>query len=216
MNHNNTSSVQSCRIGGVYGITPDMPDTANLLDKTSQVLAGGVRLIQYRNKTADADLRYTQAKSLLQLCRQYNAPLIINDHIDLAMEIGADGVHVGEQDASVADARKLMGPEKIIGASCYNRLDLALTAQTEGVDYVAFGAFYPTTTKQNTAVAPLEILGQAKAALSIPVVSIGGINTANALALIQAGADAIAVSQALYRAEDICKTAKVFSGFFLR
>lgn len=216
MNHNNTSSVQSCRIGGVYGITPDRADTADLLSKTSQVLAGGVRLIQYRNKTADADLRNTQAKSLLQLCRQYDVPLIINDHIDLAMEIGADGVHVGEQDASVANTRKLMGPEKIIGASCYNRLDLALTAQTEGVDYVAFGAFYPTTTKQNTAVAPLEILGQAKAALSIPVVSIGGINTANALALIQAGADAIAVSQALYRAEDICKTAKVFSGFFLR
>ncbi|MCB1937535.1 MAG: thiamine phosphate synthase [Nitrosomonas sp.] len=217
MNHNNTSSVQSCRIGGVYGITPDRADTADLLSKTSQVLAGGVRLIQYRNKTADADLRNTQAKSLLQLCRQYDVPLIINDHIDLAMEIGADGVHVGEQDASVANTRKLMGPEKIIGASCYNRLDLALTAQAEGADYVAFGAFYPTTTKQNTVVAPLEILDQAnKAALSIPVVSIGGINTANALALIQAGADAIAVSQALYRAEDICKTAKVFSGFFLR
>lgn len=214
MNRDSKSGFQSCRISGIYGITPDMADTADLLDRTSQALAGGVRLLQYRNKTSDMELRYSQAKLLLQLCRQYDALLIINDHADLAREIGADGVHVGEHDAGVANVRKQIGQGKIIGVSCYNRLDLALTAQAQGVDYVAFGAFYPSMTKKNTVIASPGILGEAKAVLSVPVVCIGGINTTNAVPLIRAGADAIAVSQALYRAEDICRTAKVFSGLF--
>jgi len=216
MSFDNKNGFRSYRISGVYGITPGMADTAVLLDKTFHALAGGVRLIQYRNKTADMDLRRKQASLLLKLCRKYDVPLIVNDHIDLAMEIDADGVHVGEQDVSVANARKQLGSEKIIGTSCYNKLELAKMAQAEGADYVAFGAFYPTTTKQNTVVAPLEILTQAKAVLSIPVVSIGGINTANALTLIKAGTDAIAVSQALFQAENIRETAEAFSGFFLR
>ena len=180
-------------ISGLYGITPDMTDTAALIARTEQALAGGARLIQYRNKTTDAVLRRSQAELLAQLCRRYDVPLIVNDDPDLALEIGADGVHVGEHDSGVAAARKQLGPGKIVGASCYNKPDLAHAAQIQGADYVAFGAFYPTSTKQNTVVATIGMLKQVKNSLAVPVVCIGGINTANALPLIEAGACAIAV-----------------------
>ena len=117
-------------ISGLYGITPDMTDTAALIARTEQALAGGARLIQYRNKTTDAVLRRSQAELLAQLCRRYDVPLIVNDDPDLALEIGADGVHVGEHDSGVAAARKQLGPGKIVGASCYNKPDLAHVAQT--------------------------------------------------------------------------------------
>lgn len=201
-------------ISGLYGITPDMTDTAALIARTEQALAGGARLIQYRNKTADAVLRRSQAELLAQLCRRYDVPLIVNDDPDLALEIGADGVHVGEHDSGVAAARKQLGPGKIVGVSCYNKPDLAHAARIQGADYVAFGAFYPTSTKRNTVVATIGMLKQVKNSLAVPVVCIGGINTANALPLIEAGACAIAVCQALYQARHIRETAEKFSRFF--
>ncbi|MDC8444429.1 MAG: thiamine phosphate synthase [Nitrosomonas sp.] len=208
---------RTCRdypINGLYGITPDMTDTAVLMTRTEQALAGGTRLIQYRNKTADAILRRCQADLLAQLCRRYGVPLIVNDDLDLALEIGADGVHVGKHDIGVAAARKQLGAGKIVGASCYNKPELAHTARIQGADYVAFGAFYPTLTKQNTAVATIGMLKEVKSSLVVPVVCIGGINTVNALPLIEAGACAIAVSQALYQARHVRETAEKFSRFF--
>lgn len=201
-------------INGLYAITPGLVDTTLLLTKTEQVLAGGARLVQYRNKAADKRLRHDQAKSLLQLCRSYDSPMIVNDYVDLAAEIDADGVHVGEHDADIEATRKLLGANKIIGASCYNTLELALQAEKKGADYVAFGAFYPTLTKQNTVTAPIGILSNAKKMLTIPIICIGGINLTNALPLIQSGADAIAVCNALYQAKDIYKTAETFVQFF--
>lgn len=201
-------------ISGLYGITPDMTDTAALIVRTEQALAGGARLIQYRNKTADAVLRRCQADLLAQLCRKYGVPLIVNDDLDLALEIGADGVHLGEHDSGIAAARKQLGVGKIVGASCYNKPELAHAAQIQGADYVAFGAFYPTLTKQNTVVATISMLRQVKDSLAVPVVCIGGINTANALSLIEAGACAIAVCQALYQSGHIRETAEKFSRFF--
>ncbi len=202
-------------IYGLYGITPNLTDTAVLLSQTEQILAGGAQLIQYRNKIADKALLRHQANLLLRLCRTYATPMIVNDHLDLATEIDADGVHVGQSDMDIAAARKLIGTDKIIGATCYNKLDLAIRAQSKGADYVAFGAFYPTSTKLNTVTASLDILVQAKKILTIPIVGIGGINLTNTQTLIKNGVDAVAVSYALYQAKDIHKTAETFSRFFV-
>lgn len=209
---NNAGDVR--RIGGLYAITPDEADTVALLDRTEQALAGGARLIQYRNKTADVALRLHQGELLLQLCRTHGVPLIVNDHLDLALAIDADGIHLGEHDASIAIARQRLGKQKIVGASCYNDPNLGRAAQAQGADYVAFGAFYPTATKRNTVVATLDTLHQAKAELTVPVVCIGGISVDNVLPLVQAGADAIAVSHALYRVAQVYETAAAFSGHF--
>lgn len=191
-----------------------MADTAALLEKTGQILDGGARLIQYRNKSADRTLHLQQAKVLLQLCRNYRVPLLINDHVELALEVDADGVHLGAQDTDIVTARKQLGMDKIIGASCYNRLTLAVQAAKSGADYVAFGAFFPTTTKRDTVTASIDILRRAKSSLDMPVVCIGGINPANAQILITNGADAVAVCQAIYQASDASKTAAAISRFF--
>ncbi len=201
-------------INGLYGITPDWNNTAALLTKTEQILLGGARLIQYRNKTADMALRHNQAELLVQLCRTFNTPLIINDCIDLAIAVDADGVHIGEHDEDVATARRLLGASKIIGVSCYNRLELAIQAEANGANYVAFGAFYPTTTKQNTVTAPINILERAKKILAVPVVGIGGIKISNATYLINSGANAIAVSNTLYQVKDPRRTAEKLTRFF--
>ncbi len=201
-------------VRGLYGITPDLSDTTLLLDKTEQVLVGGAQLIQYRNKVADAALRLQQASALLQLCQTYAVPLIINDSVELATKINAAGVHLGKQDASIVTARKELGADKIVGASCYNSLALASRAIKNGADYVAFGAFFPTSTKYDTVSAPIEILHQAKTAFKTPVVCIGGIKLTNMQVLIESGADAVAVCQALYQADDICQTAMKFSHYF--
>ncbi|SFK23229.1 thiamine-phosphate diphosphorylase [Nitrosomonas aestuarii] len=201
-------------IRGLYGITPDLTDTAVLLNQTEQILTGGAQLIQYRNKLANKVLRRHQANLLLRLCRTYATPMIVNDHLDLATEIDADGIHVGQSDVDITAARTMLGRDKIIGATCYNRLDLAIQAESKGADYVAFGAFYPTSTKQNTVFAPLDILVQAKKTLTVPIIGIGGINLTNARTLIENGANAVAVSYALYRAKDIHKTAETISRFF--
>ncbi|MCW5617859.1 MAG: thiamine phosphate synthase [Nitrosomonas sp.] len=212
----NSCNCHAHNISGLYGITPDMTDTSVLLARTAQALAGGAQWIQYRNKTADAALRRHQAGSLVPLCREYGVPLIVNDHLDLALEIGACGIHVGEHDIDITAARKQLGAGKIIGVSCYNKPELAQKAQTHGADYVAFGAFYATVTKRNTVVATIAMLKQAKTLCTVPVVCIGGINAANALPLIEAGANAIAVSQALFQARNIRETAEEFSRLFSR
>ena len=202
------------RIEGLYAITPDVADTTDLVTLTQQVLAGGVRLVQYRNKTADAALRLEQALALVNLCRKYNAPLIINDHLDLAVEVGAAGVHVGREDISVTEVRRRLGPGKIIGVSCYNQLEPAVEAERQGADYVAFGAFFVSATKPGTVTASIDLLLQAKQKLHVPVVAIGGITPHHAVGLIRQGADAIAASNSLFGAGNIQAAAKNFSRLF--
>ncbi len=201
-------------ISGLYAITPDMLDTDTLVDATKQVLAGGVQLIQYRNKIADKALLIEQAEQLLQQCRTYGIPLIINDHLDIVIELDADGLHIGQDDISLPTARHQLGRNKIIGVSCYNRLDLAIQAQAEGADYVAFGAFFTSLTKLNTVTAPINLLYQAKHKISVPIVCIGGIDLSNAGTLIKQGCDAIAVSNSLFQAKDIQSTTVQFSSLF--
>ena len=190
-------------INGLYAVTPDLADTAALLTKTQAALAGGARLLQYRNKTADENLRREQAAALRDLCRRYGAMLIINDHVELACEIDADGVHVGADDASVDAARNQLGHGKIIGATCSNDLQRALAAAAQGADYVAFGSFFASAVKPGAVRAPLALLQQARRRITVPVVAIGGITLDNAAQLIDAGADAVAVISALFAAPDV-------------
>ena len=201
-------------ISGLYAITQDLKNTSDLLDKTRKVLEGGAQLIQYRNKSANKVLLREQAELLLQLCRKHEIPLIINDHLDLAMEIDADGVHVGQNDIAITNARKQLGRDKIVGASCYDNLDLALQAEKQGADYVAFGAFFPSTTKPNTVSVPANLVDQAKKKLVVPIVGIGGIRLANAGAIIQSGCAAIAVCNDLFLTENVTAKAAQYAQLF--
>lgn len=191
-----------------------MADTDILLEKTRQILEGGARLIQFRNKSADKTLCLHQAETLLQLCRKYDVPLLINDNVELALQVDADGVHLGTKDMDIALARKQLGLDKIIGASCYNRIELAVQAVAKSADYVAFGAFFPTSTKHDTVDASIDIVRHAKSVLDIPVICIGGINSHNARSLIANGADALAVCQAIYQTGDGRESAATISKLF--
>lgn len=202
------------RIRGLYAVTPDEPDTAKLGAQVRAALAGGARLVQYRNKAAEPALRREQAKALLAICRERGALLIVNDHVELALEIGAEGVHLGGADGSIAAAREQLGTDRIVGASCYNRLENALRAQQAGASYVAFGSFFSSNVKPGARHAPLALLREAKQMLTVPVVAIGGITRANAQSLIAAGADSVAVISALFSAADICGAAREFSELF--
>lgn len=203
-------------IAGLYAVTPDERDTGKLTAMVRDALAGGARLVQYRNKIADAVLRLEQAAALLKVCRGRGVPLIVNDHLELALQIDADGVHLGGEDGSIAVARKELGPGKILGASCYNLLQDALAAQRAGATYVAFGSFFISGVKPGAVRAPLQLLRAAQQELSVPVVAIGGITHAGAPALIAAGADSVAVISALFAAPDIQLAAQRFSDLFNR
>ena len=190
-------------INGLYAVTPDIADTALLVKKVEAALQGGINLLQYRNKLANHKLQTQQARAILPLCRQYNVPLIINDSVKLCLTLDAEGVHLGADDGNLAEVRARIGKDKILGASCYNRFDLALQAQHQGASYVAFGACFASNTKPNAPVASLDLFTRAKTELTIPTVAIGGITLANASQVLQAGANSIAVIQAIFNAEDI-------------
>lgn len=201
-------------IKGIYAVTPDIADTDLLIKKVEAALAGGVNVLQYRNKQANHKLQTQQARALLPLCRQYNVPLIINDSVKLCLTLDADGVHLGADDGDLTEVRARLGANKILGASCYNRFDLALSAQNQGADYVAFGACFDSKTKPNAPVADLSLFSQAHAELTIPTVAIGGISLQNATQVIEAGADAIAIIQAIFAADDVKLASQQFSLLF--
>lgn len=203
-------------IEGLYAITPDLADTPLLLCKARAALQGGAQTLQYRNKSADPALRLQQAQALRQLTREFNATFIVNDDAQLAARVEADGVHLGGDDGSLEAARGMLGDAKIIGVSCYNRESLALAAVRAGADYVAFGAFFPSGVKPQAVRAEPQLLAWARGELALPVVAIGGITVQNGAALIEAGADALAVISAVFDAEDICSSAQEFSTLFSR
>ncbi len=204
------------QIEGLYAITPDELNTAELLGKVRLALQGGTQVLQYRNKTADAMLKLRQAQALRQLTREFRTTFIVNDDAQLAAQVGADGVHLGGEDGSVAAARALLGGTGVIGVSCYNRGSLAHEAVRQGADYVAFGAFFPSGVKPDAAKADMQLLQTARRELNVPIVAIGGITHQNGAALIEAGADALAVISALWNAPDIEKSAQGFSTLFSR
>jgi thiamine-phosphate pyrophosphorylase len=201
------------KIRGLYAVTPDTADTDALLTKTRAALDGGAGIVQYRNKTATPALRRVQAGALLKLCNEFAAILLVNDHVALAAEIGAHGAHIGGEDGTLAAARAILGPDKLIGVSCYRDIELGRIAVAGGADYIAFGTFYSSTVKPSATHAPLSLLTSARA-LSAPVVAIGGITPDNAAPLLRAGADAVAVITAIYGAPDIADAARRFCRLF--
>jgi thiamine-phosphate pyrophosphorylase len=201
----------SFNISGLYAVTPNTLDTELLCLSVEAALQGGATLVQYRNKAADATLRLRQASALLALCRSFSVPLIINDHLDLCAQIDADGLHLGATDCDLGAARRLLGDDKIIGASCYNQLDLAIKAEQAGASYVAFGACFGSDTKPDAVNADLSLF-QTK--LSISKVAIGGITLKNAPRAIAAGASAVAVINAIFNANDVKLTSQQFSLLF--
>ncbi len=202
-------------IYGLYILTNhDNTTTEVLLSQVEQALLGGANMVQYRDKTRDTAKQYQQATALLKLCHRYHKPLIINDSIALAQAVNADGVHLGKTDNSLTKARQLLGKQKIIGISCYNSLDLAITAQQQGANYIAFGRFYPSQTKPHAIPAPLSLLTQAKPTIDLPMVAIGGINKTNAKVLVDAGADSLAVIQSIWQRNDIQAEARATASLF--
>lgn len=201
-------------LSGLYAVTPDLDDTTELLRRVGQALQGGLRLLQYRNKPAAAALRREQAGALLALCRAQSVPLVINDDLQLALEIGADGAHLGREDGDLAAARAALGPGKLLGISCYDDIGRAREAKRVGADYVAFGSFFASPTKPGAVRAPLTLLGAAKAELGLPVCAIGGITLQNAPQLIAAGADLLAVITDLFEAPDIRARAAAYTSLF--
>ncbi|MFI4940936.1 MAG: thiamine phosphate synthase, partial [Burkholderiales bacterium] len=187
---------------GLYLVTPDWDDTQQLLKITELALRGGAALVQYRHKTADAGLRREQAEGLLALCRAWQRPFIVNDHIDLCLALDADGIHVGGTDASVAQARAAVGPGKIVGASCYGSLQLAHDACRDGASYVAFGGFYPSRVKKYPVSTAPTLVAQAKKDIALPNVVIGGMTRDNAAPLVAQGADMVAAISSIYLADD--------------
>ncbi len=200
---------------GLYIVTPDWDDTEKLLEVTEKALKGGAAIVQYRHKTAKEKQLHEQAMALQKLCRQYNVPFIINDYVDLCIELDADGIHVGGMDESVASVRNKVGPNKIVGASCYGEMELARKAQKEGASYVAFGGFYPSRIKKYAVTTPVTIVSDAKKELSnMPSCAIGGITLENAVPLVQQGVDMISVISSVYMVDDPESAARALANLY--
>ncbi|USX26189.1 thiamine phosphate synthase [Oxalobacteraceae bacterium OTU3CINTB1] len=214
---------------GLYLVTPNWDDTARLLAASEEALDAGVgrgiggddgignlvALLQYRHKEASSALRMEQAGALLALCRRYGVPFIVNDFVDLCLQTGADGVHLGGTDADVAQVRGRLGADKLIGASCYGDLPRALAAQRVGASYVAFGGFYPSRVKQYAVTTRPEILDQARETITIPTVVIGGMTPENAAPLVARGAGMVAAISSVYQAESVRGAVGDFASMFV-
>ena len=196
---------------GLYAITDGPRD--DLLAACEAAIDGGAVLLQYRDKTDDAARRLAEARALADLCARRRIALIVNDDIDLALASGAMGVHLGEDDGDIARARAKLGPCAIVGVSCYDSIDRARLLGSAGADYLAFGAFHPSPTKPNARTATPALLREAKP-LGVPLVAIGGITAANGAALIEAGANYLAVISAVFGTRDVRGAARSFAVLF--
>jgi thiamine-phosphate pyrophosphorylase len=195
---------------GLYAITPDIADTESLARKVEQALKAGVAMLQYRNKVISKDKRLLQAKALAPLARGYGVPFIVNDDVEIALVVGANGVHLGKHDGDLALARSKL-PGKILGASCYDNLDNARAAIRAGADYIAFGSVFPSPTKPEAVRAPFSLF---KYDLGVPLCAIGGVTLDNAPTLIAAGASLLAVISDLFDAPDIGERAAAYRKLF--
>lgn len=197
---------------GLYGVTPEWDDTDRLLNAVEQAALGGMKALQWRRKTGDEKTRWAQAAAVRERCRALGVLFLVNDDVETALRLDADGVHLGRDDGPLHLARRMLGEGRILGASCYNQPELAALALQDDVDYIAFGAMYPSQVKPNAVQASLDHVeaGRRMVALHEPdeptraaVVVIGGITADNAPALVQAGADSIALISGLFEAADI-------------
>ena len=202
-------------IAGLYALTPDLLDTDELIARVTAAIAGGAAALQYRNKIASPPLRRAQALALRDLCAAQGTIFIVNDDVNLAYAVDADGVHLGRDDVPLPRARQRLGSTAIIGASCYDSLERAAAAVAGGADYVAFGSFFPSTIKPDAVRVEAALLTAAKVRWNVATVAIGGITPATAPALIAAGADALAVITAVFDAPDVTAAAKAFRDAFV-
>ncbi len=198
---------------GLYAITLEHAGTKSAA-QVERAIAGGAQVIQYRDKSEDHRHRLEQARAVNAICRETGVPLIVNDDVALAAAVEAAGVHLGHNDAAPAAARDLLGPRAIIGVSCYNRLDLALAARDQGADYVAFGSFFPSSTKPLAVRADIDLLRRARRELRLPLVAIGGITPENGAVLVGAGADMLAVVTGVFGAPDPQAAARAYARLF--
>ena len=202
------------RLAGLYAITDSSLLAGEKLNQgVAAAIAGGARLIQYRDKGSDQPRRINEAKQLLKLCRKHGVPLIINDDVALAAAIHADGVHLGRDDPDIESARRLL-PTGIIGVSCYNEWHRARAACAAGADYIALGAFFASATKPDAVRADTTLIKRVKQDLNIAVVAIGGITATNGASLIEAGADMLAVVQGVFARPDIRQAARAYAQLF--
>lgn len=210
-----SSQGQKHKLKGLYAITDQhLISVRNFGQAVELALQGGASIIQYRDKSDDRKKRLQQASALRSLCDQYDAVCIINDDVELASAVNADGVHIGKDDTALKAARETLGDDAIIGVSCYNDLSLAMEAQDNSADYVAFGAMFSSSTKPAAVVCGPDIITNAKQKLSIPVCTIGGISEDNIQQLVTAGADMTAVISDIFAAEDIRNKAERLNQFF--
>lgn len=197
------------KLKGLYAITDATLMGDNLLSMTEQAIRGGISLLQYRNKAAPMAQQEQEALKISTLCKKNNVLFLINDNIELAIKVNADGVHLGQSDTNVQQAREQLG-DKIIGITCHNDIQLAQLAQQQGADYVAFGRFYSSQTKPSASPAELSILSEAKKSLTIPIAAIGGITVETAAILLNQGADMLAVVQGIFAQNDIFAVSQQF------
>ena len=199
---------------GIYLIS-DYKNLAidDLLDKTEKILDVGISLFQFRDKNSKYEIKKSTALKLQTLCKKYNTLFIINDDVVLAKEISADGVHLGRNDMDINMARKILG-DKIIGVSCYNNLEDAITAEIMGADYIALGSFFNSPTKPEARKIAIDLLPIAKSKLNIPVVAIGGITPENGKQLVDNKADFLAIISGIYASTDIINSVKAYKNLF--
>ncbi|MDX2218828.1 MAG: thiamine phosphate synthase [Burkholderiales bacterium] len=202
------------RLRGLYAITPAWTDSARVMDAVSAALDGGASAVQFRRKHLAGATLLDEAQSMASLCRSRGVPFFVNDDPLLALACSADGVHLGRNDGDVAQARELLGPGKLIGVSCYGDIGRVQAAEVAGADYVAIGSLFPSGSKPEAQPASLATLTQAKLAIRIPLVGIGGITRENAGAVKLAGADMIAVIGALFESDSVRETASFFSAMW--
>jgi len=200
------------KLRGLYAITPELADSDTLLQHAARALEGGIAALQYRSKHSSGERRSRQAIALAAMCRGRGVPFIVNDDVALALESGADGVHLGRNDGALAAARAKLGG-RLLGASCYDSLSAARAAVAAGADYIAFGSVFPSSTKPAAVRAPLTLFGDART-LGVPLVAIGGITLHNAPQLLVAGADSLAVISDLFEATDIAEKARAYGKLF--
>ena len=208
-------NIQSSKqLKGIYAITDPELMGKDLLSMTQQAISGGINILQYRNKLAKPDQQMQEATILAQLCKEHAVTFIVNDNVELALQVDADGVHLGQTDTSITLARNQLGENKVIGVSCNNKIELALKAQQHGADYVAFGRFYNSLTKPGAPQAELSLLVEARQKLTVPIVAIGGISHESAQLLLKQGADMLAVIHGIFGQPDIQKASRQFVEIF--
>ena len=211
--------MSTSKLRGLYCITdPQLAQQSNynLEEMVGQAIDGGARLIQYRDKTASPTTQRETARALARLCQERDVLFLVNDDPELARFSEADGVHIGQADAALAEARRILGSEKLIGVSCHGSLALAVQAQAQGADYVAFGRFFPSHSKPEALPAPAELLARARPLIRLPIVAIGGIDAKNALPLLEQGADMLAVIHAVFGQRDMRAAAAEIAQLFNR